>query len=249
MSRLSTVGGLSVRTLLRDPFLKFMAVMPFGIALIYRFGVPAASGALARVVDPAVFRLSTYYPLISAFLLVLTPLFAGGITGFSLLEDRDEGVFTAVAVTPLGRRGYLTARLVFPVVLSVVCSVLVVPLAALHRPEPDAFLVAVMAAAPLAPVSALLVVALAADKVEGLAVWKLLGLLFLGPAALLLPAAAQPVGWPFASYWVARAYLAGGEPGGFDAAGVAAAPGAFALLAVLCAAAYLLPVAGRLRRL
>jgi hypothetical protein len=242
MIRLSTVGRLSVRTLLRDPFLKLMAVLPFGIALIYRFAVPAADAALTGLIDPATFRLRTYYPLISAFLLELTPLFAGGITGFSLLEDRDEGVLTAMAVTPLGRRGYLAARLVFPVLLAVVCSALAVPLAGLHRPEPAAFLIAVVAAAPLAPVSALLVVALAADKVEGLAVWKLLGFLFLGPAVLILPTAAQPVGWPLASYWVARAYLSEGGSAGASAAG-------FAAFAVLCAVAYLLPVARRLRRL
>jgi hypothetical protein len=239
-----------VRTLLRDRFLTFMALLPFAIALIYRFGVPAIDTALARVIDPAVFRLSTYYPLISAFLLGLTGMFAGGITGFSLLEDRDEGVLTALAVTPLGRGGYLTARLLFPALFAVVGSALVVPLAGLHRPEPAAFALAVVAAAPLAPVSALLVVALAADKVEGLAVWKLLGFLFLGPAVLLLPASAQPVGWPFASYWVARAYLAGGGAPG-TAAGAAGIPAAVvsAFGAVLCTAAYLLPVMGRLRRL
>ncbi|MFO7782852.1 MAG: hypothetical protein R6W94_14645 [Spirochaetia bacterium] len=251
----TTVGRLSLRILLRDPFLRLMAFLPFVVALVFRVGAPAADAALAEVIDPAAFRLSEYYPVISAFLLQLPGLFAGGVTGFSILEDRDEGILSAMAVTPIGRAGYLTSRLLFPALLAVAGALIVVPLAGLHRPDPLALLLAAAAAAPLAPVSALLLATLATDKVEGLAVWKLVGFLFVGPLVLVLPPAARPAGWPLASYWATRVYLSGpaGEAAAQAAQPVRAAQAAqaagFAVLALLCAALYLLPVTRRLRRL
>ncbi len=252
MMRASIVGRLSLRVLLRDPFLRLMAVLPFVVALVFRMGVPAADAALAEVIDPSTFRLREYYPVISAFLLQLPGLFAGGVTGFSILEDRDEGILSAMAVTPIGRAGYLISRLLFPAVLAVAGALVVVPLAGLHRPDTVALLLAAAAAAPLAPVSALLLATLATDKVEGLAVWKLVGFLFVGPLVLVLPPAARPAGWPLASYWATRVYLSG--PAGEGAAqaaqaGQAGQAAGFAVLALLCAALYLLPVARRLRRL
>jgi fluoroquinolone transport system permease protein len=248
----SAVGRLSLRILLRDPFLRLMALLPFVVALVFRVGVPAADAALAGVIDPATFRLSDYYPVISAFLLQLPGLFAGGVTGFSILEDRDEGILSAMAVTPIGRAGYLASRLLFPALLAVVGALIVVPLAGLHRPEPIALLLAAAASAPLAPVSALLLATLATDKVEGLAVWKLVGFLFVGPLVQVLPSAAGAAGWPLASYWATRVYLsgaAGSGSAGSPAGGAAGQAVGFAALAILCAALYLLPVARRLRRL
>jgi hypothetical protein len=246
MIRASTVGRLSLRVLLRDPFLRLMALLPFVVALVFRLGLPAADAALAEVIDPSTFRLGDYYPVLSAFLLQLPGLFAGGVTGFSILEDRDEGILSATAVTPIGRAGYLTSRLLFPALLAVAGALIVVPLAGLHRPDPVALLLAAAASAPLAPVSALLLVALATDKVEGLAVWKLVGFLFIGPVVQLLPSGAQAAGWPLASYWATRVYLSGAV--GAGAAHTSHAAG-FVVLAFLCAALYLLPVTRRLRRL
>jgi hypothetical protein len=229
-----------------------MALLPFVVALVFRVGLPAADAALAEVIDPATFRLSEYYPVISAFLLQLPGLFAGGVTGFSILEDRDEGILSAMAVTPIGRAGYLTSRLLFPALLAVAGALIVVPLAGLHLPDPARLLLAAAASAPLAPVSALLLVTLAADKVEGLAIWKLVGFLFVGPLVQVLPSGAQAAGWPLASYWATRVYLSGAADAGVAAGAVggAAVPIAtFLALAVLCSALYLLPVARRLRRL
>ena len=69
--------------------------------------------------------------------------------------------------------------------------------------------------------------------------FKLLGFLYLGPVLVLLPERAQIAGWPLPSYWVTRAYLAGG--------GAGTLPG-YAALAVLCAAAYAVPALMRMRR-
>jgi hypothetical protein len=223
----SAVVAVSGRSLLRDPVLRLMAVMPIVVALAFRLLVPVADAALTRAVDPEIFRLLEYYPIISAFLIQLAGMFAGGVTGFSLLEDRDEGVFAAMAATPLGRGGYIASRLVFPGIAATVGSAVVVPLAALHVPEPGSFVCALIAAAPLAPSVSLLLSGLAGNKVEGLAVFKLLGLLFLGPLVVALPPSFHFVGWPLASYWAARAYLAS----------VPAAAG-HATLSVLCSLAY-----------
>lgn len=223
----SAVIAVSGRSLLRDPFLRLMAVMPIVVALAFRLLVPVADAALTRAVDPKVFQLREYYPIVSAFLIQLAGMFAGGVAGFSLLEDTDEGILSAMAVTPLGTGGYIASRLVFPGFAATVGSAVVVPLSGLHSPAPASFICAVIAAAPLAPSVALLLSGLAGNKVEGLAVFKLLGLLFLGPLVVLLPESLHFVGWPLASYWAARAYLAS----------VPAAAG-YAALSVICSLVY-----------
>ena len=228
MTRAALVVPVAARTVLRDPFLRVMGIVPPAVALLFRYSFPAIDQALVQVLDPTVFRLREYFWFAQLFLIQMAGMFAGGISGFALLEDRDEGILTVMRVTPLGRTGYLTGRLLFPVLLAAVGAATVVPLCGLHRPAAQQFFWAVVASLPGAAVVPLLLSGFAANKVEGLAVFKLLGVLFLGPVVLLLPEHLSFIGWPLSSYWAARAYVAGGA---VEAAGVAA-------VSVMCSVGY-----------
>uniref|UniRef100_A0A4Y8Q632 Uncharacterized protein n=2 Tax=Paenibacillus athensensis TaxID=1967502 RepID=A0A4Y8Q632_9BACL len=118
-------------------------------------------------------------------------------------------------VTPLKRRGYLLARLLLPTGLAAVWSALFLNSSGLAAPTAQTW-----PALPLlaleAPLFALLLAGLAANKVEGLALSKLGGLFIAAPVVFYL----LPRPWAYAAallpnYWTALCYDIGSRANGF----------------------------------
>jgi fluoroquinolone transport system permease protein len=85
---------------------------------------------------------------------------------------------TALLVTPLSLGDYLRYRLSGLMVLSAVFGAIMVPLAGLTRTSPIQVVVTAVAAAPLAPIYALFLGTFAANKVQGFALAKAAGVVF-----------------------------------------------------------------------
>ncbi len=205
------VGDL--RNVLRDPVLVLYSVIPVLVALLFRFAVPAAAELLRSY---AAFDLVPWYPHLTGFLLLMSPLMIGTVYGFLFLDERDLGILTAVAVTPVSREGYLLARLAYPATLSVLLTLAVPALTGLVSVPLPLFLPTALLAAIEAPMAALFLAALAGNKVEGLTLSKLLSFTFLGPiAGFFLPWPWHLAGGLLPPYWVTQAFLslrAGGVP-------------------------------------
>jgi len=193
-----------LKNISRDRFFLLINWLPFGVALLMRYLVPLAG----ELVKPWL-NLRAYYPLVAAFMAIMTPNMLGALMGFMLLDDRDEDILTYVSVTPLTKSGYLVYRLTIAIVVSIPGMYGVLLLTGL---EPVPFLrllpVALMAALE-APLAALFIAALANNKVEGLAVNKLTGFLFLAPfIAYLVPGNWHYLGGVLPTFWIAKAYWA-----------------------------------------
>lgn len=200
MARLGALVAADARNLVRDPFLVLITVLPLGVALLVRAVYPHALALLEPWVD-----LSQYRELIVAFLMVLPPQTFGWVVGLLMLDERDEGVLAAIAVTPLRMSGFLTWRLAVPVGVSLVLSAAVLPLGGLLPLSPVVAWVAAVVAGLEAPLIALYLVAFASNKLEGLAYGKLGNLAMLGAfGAVLAPAAWQPLFAWLPPYWIAR---------------------------------------------
>lgn len=64
--------------------------------------------------------LSIYYaPFAGYMLLILVPMLTGMITGFLVLDQRDDGTLAALLVSPLSLPGYVLYRLGLPMAVSV----------------------------------------------------------------------------------------------------------------------------------
>ena len=195
----------------REPILIVVTLVPFLTAALARFGLPP----LVSWLDDAFgFDLRPFYGVLGGFLILLAPLMYGMVTGFLLLDDRDEKVLAAIEVTPLTRGGYLAYRLAAPVVLSVAIAWVVGALAEVVPVTTPGFAAAVLLAAGEAPLVALAMVGLAGNKVEGLAVAKGLGIFLAAPFALL--AGESP--WVYLAgiappFWVAKCLDAGSGSG------------------------------------
>ena len=205
MGALRALTMTDARNIRRDSLLRFLLLYPWLLGVSFRFLVPFITGALAPGFD-----LTLYYPLIVGFFgVIITPPLAGYIIGFLLLDERDDGTLTALQVTPLSMNRYLTYRLAVPVVISVAAIFIVIPLMNLIPVRLQPMLPIALLAGLEGPIFALLLASLAGNKVQGFAVMKGLGMLFLAPfAAWFVSPPWQwllglfPTYWPVKAFWV-----------------------------------------------
>ncbi len=196
---LSTVDAISVG---RDSLLRGMVLVPLGLAVAARWLLPPVIALL----NPRLpFDLAALYPhLMSYVLLLLPPAICGMVVGFILLDQRDDHTLTALRVTPLPLTGYLVYRLAGPMLLGLVMTLIALPLAGLLPLGPLEVLGVALAAAPLAPLTALFLAAFAANKVQGFALQKALGLFLIAPLlGSFVPPPWQVVLWLVPTYWPA----------------------------------------------
>ena len=194
------------RILWRDPLLGWVLILPLSVALMLRVLIPPITNALAG----NGFRLEPFYPLIMSGYLMTAPGIVGMVVGFMLLDERDARTLSALRVTPLPVRTYLAYRLIGPLVVGTVTTLIAYPIAGL-APMPLSILVPIAAVGGLSAPTLALVLAIAApNKVAGFAVVKVLNLVNLLPLiAYFVPMPAQllagmlPAFWPMRAFWAA----------------------------------------------
>lgn len=207
-----SLGPIDLRNVRRDSLLAWVIALPLSIVLIIRLGAPPLAEVLWQRFQ---FDMTPYYPLALSGLIILFPLVIGMVIGFLLLDERDDGTLTALQVTPLTLGSYLAYRVSVPTLLTAVLMIGILPIANLGGLRLFSLLVVSLVAAPLAPLFALTLAALAANKVQGFAVVKALG-----GVLTMLPIVGYfvrpPWHWAFGllpSFWPMRVYwgMAAGE--------------------------------------
>jgi fluoroquinolone transport system permease protein len=198
-----------LRRVLRDRFLLLIVTyLPFMAYAVFRAGLPKLSVYLKSRFD-----LTQYYPPIYMTLIVILPYMFGYVLGLQLLEDKDENSLSAVAVTPFSIERYFFFRaatygtigaLIMVVTHQIIGVITTVSLWQL--------LLVALVLIPNAALSALLLSILAKNQVEGFAVMKGSGMLFVGPAlSFFVPQhwdllfGIVPFYWPIKAYYVAYA--------------------------------------------
>lgn len=110
-----------VKRLYREPVLVlFMCVPVFAliaIKLLAAFGFPVIYSITG-------FDISPYLGYIEAFSILLSPGMLGTVAAFLMIDERDEGIYDLMSVTPLGFTGYIANRLMMPFILSAVYTIL-----------------------------------------------------------------------------------------------------------------------------
>lgn len=189
----------------RDPMLVFatvMSVLPWLGIWYFR-----------DMIDDAVaesFGVGGFSDYLTPFAVLIPAMLIGWVTGFLLLEDRDEGTLLAIDVTPVGKAGFLAYRAVATVVL---VAAIAFPATLTLMPTLGvwlALLVALLAGVEGVAAAAVLP-AVARNKVEGLALTKVTNI-----AALLPLIAIVPSGWRYLAgvlppFWIGEIALLSGE--------------------------------------
>lgn len=184
MRQFLALARKDARVVARDSFLLAILLYTLVLALVARVTVPRVPVAgLPLYLAPAVVLFGT--------------LLLGTVLGFALIEESEQGTWQLLRVLPLASRTlflYLGAG-------SGLASVVVSLLAAFIYGQPvadlPAFLLMIGVSSLAAPLVMLLLGALASNKIEGLAVSKVLSLVLLSPAAVFMP----PMPWQLLVAW------------------------------------------------
>ncbi|MDW7658638.1 MAG: hypothetical protein SCM11_15830 [Bacillota bacterium] len=119
-----------IRQIARDSMLYAVCIAPLLAAVFFRFGVPYLETLLCGYFEQSSI-LAGYYLLFDLFLAILTPYMFCFASAMVILTEYDENITAYLAVTPVGKQGYILSRLVFPAVVSFFISVLLMSLFAL----------------------------------------------------------------------------------------------------------------------
>ncbi len=182
------------RSILRDSLLRWTLLLCIGVFLpLLRWLPPLLNEWLLANYQ---FDLSPWFALIQSTCLLIAPVMVGIVGGLMILDQRDDGVVTAMTVTPLGLKGFLAYRLLLPAVAALLVTALMLALVDLAPISPVAVALASLCAAPLAPLLALAIALLASNKIQGFAIAKANGLLT--APVIVAWFVAPPAQWVFA---------------------------------------------------
>ena len=220
---LAAFGRNDLRGTYRDPLLVMIVVAPViwttGVAVL----TPLFTDMLAARYD---FDLVPYYPLVlTAFLLLTSIIIVGGLGAFLVLDEVDAGTLTALRVTPVPLSTFFAYRAATVMVVTTVYVVATMSFSGILAPGLIPALIPIGLLAGLsAVVTLLLIVAVASNKIQGLAMVRALGMLIAGlpclpwfiDSAWNLAFGVLPPYWAAKAFWVASdhgtwwPYLVGG---------------------------------------
>jgi fluoroquinolone transport system permease protein len=213
LKALAAFGRNDIRGTYRDPLLVMIVLAPViwtvGVVIL----VPLFTDMLAARYD---FDLVPYYPLVlTAFLLLTSIIIAGGLGAFLVLDEVDAGTMSALRVTPVSLSTYFTYRAGTVVAVTVVYVVATMSLSEILEPGLIPILIPIGLLAGLsAVVTLLLIVAVAGNKIQGIAMVRALGMLIAGlpclpwfiDSAWNLAFGVLPPYWAAKAFWVASAH-------------------------------------------
>lgn len=202
--RIASLLAADAMNVSRDPMLIFACVL----SLLPSTGLWLARDAIDLAGRGAgIAELSAYFVPLA---LLLAPFLIGWVTGFLLIEDRDDGPLLALDVTPVGKEGFLAYRLTVSVILAAAISLVALQLLLPSAPLWLKLVILVVLPANTA-VSAVAILALARNKVEGLAITKIVNLATIAPFAAIIPSPLRLVAGVVPTYWLGELLGLSGE--------------------------------------
>lgn len=216
-------GRNDIRGTYRDPLLVMLVLAPViwttGVAML----TPRITDFLA---DRYAFDLVPYYPLVlTAFLLLTSIIIAGGLAAFLVLDEIDAGTFAALRVTPVPLSTFFGYRAATVMAVTTIYVIATMSFSGILAPGLIPALIPIgMVAGMSAVVTLLLIVAVANNKIQGIAMVRALGMLIAGlpclpwfiDSAWNLAFGVLPPYWAAKAFWVASdhgtwwPYLVGG---------------------------------------
>lgn len=211
---LTAFGRNDIRGSYRDPLLVMVVVAP----IIWTTGVAVLTPRCTRMLAHRNgFDLVPYYPLIlTAFLLLTSIIIAGALAAFLVLDEVDAGTLIALRVTPVSLSVFFGYRAATVIGVTTVYVVATMSFSGILQPGLIGALIPIGLLAGLSAVVALLLIlAMAGNKIQGLAAVRALGMMIAG-----LPCLPWFIhsGWNLAfgvlpPYWAAKAFWVASDRG------------------------------------
>ena len=200
--------GISFKQLVQQMASDFMLLVicfaPFLCGVAIYFGVPLieemVTGYFGKVeiIEP-------YYLIFDLMMASISSMMVCFASSMIVLGEVDDNIAGYLFLTPLSNRGYLISRFGIPTLISVITTISILSLFSLT----DISLLMIISIAVIASVVGMLIafmiVAISTNKVEGMAVSKLSGLILSGAIApFFLKGNEQYILSIFPTFWMAK---------------------------------------------
>lgn len=196
--------GIFMYQITRDNMLWAVCIAPLLVAVFFRWGIPHLETLLCVHFQQQTV-LSEYYLLFDLFLSLITPYLFCFAAAMVMLTEYDENITSYMAITPIGKKGYVLSRLLLPAVISFFASMLLMHFFTLTVWPLWVVTITCLLTSLLSVVIALLIFTFSHNRVEGMAVAKLSGLVMLGlPVPFFLSSGLQYLFSPLPSFWIAK---------------------------------------------
>ena len=193
----------------RDYMLLMLCIAPVLAGLVFRFGVPVLERFLCDYFS-ANEILAPYYYIFNWLLAVLPGLLFAFVGGLVALGEIDDKIAGYMEVTPAGNTGYLISRIGIPSLFSMVAGVAVIAVFGLSSMKWTDILVLCAGSSLTGTITALLVIAISTNKVEGMAIGKLAGFLSIGMfVPVIFASPIQYVAGVLPTFWMGKYMLEG----------------------------------------
>lgn len=191
---------MGLRLITRDGMMFVLLPAPFLVAGLFRFGLPLAN---TFTEDKMQFSIARWFGLADGLSATLSPLFIAMVCAFLILEERDENIISFYQITPIAGSAFLIARLGLPMIWAFVSAFLVLAFFSLTNLTLLTVICAAFLCTTCGLVLAMMVVAFASNRVEGLAISKLLGVTLAGLLCVwLVPAPYSYFSAFLPSFWI-----------------------------------------------
>jgi len=193
-----------IRQIFKDSMLVIILIAPIITACLFRFGIPTIENLLCAYFNQATI-LADYYLLFNLFLSIITPYMFCFASSMVMLTEYDENMTSYIAVTPVGKKGYILSRLIFPIILSFFASIILVSLFSLTHMSFFVIFATCLLSCILCVAISLIIFSFSKNKVEGMAIAKLSNFITLGLVIpFFLPSPLQYIFSLFPSFWIAK---------------------------------------------
>lgn len=204
MKKISRAFTPFLKEITHDYMLVACNIGPIIIGCAFRFLLPTLENLLCRHFGMTQI-LTPYYIIFDLILVIMTPIlfcFAGVLV---FLDEFDSGVAKYYTVTPLGKGGYLFSRIGVPAIISFVYDIVLLSIFTASGIHILMNFVLCISGGLTAIITSLIVVTFAKNKMEGMALVKLCGLLIIGiPVAYFITSPVQYLFCILPSYWMAK---------------------------------------------
>lgn len=198
-----------LKIVIHDRMLFAALMSPVLAGTAIHFGIPFAEKMLIQVTGLPVV-LTPYYGLFDIFFASLTPVMFCFIAAMVVLEERDDHIERYLLITGLGQSGYFISRMIFPAILALVMTVILLPICELINWSVVEILLLSLTGSLQGIAISLLIVTLSSNKLEGMAVTKLSSLMMFGAIVpFFVPAPFTLCGFFLPSFWMGKAVTEG----------------------------------------
>ncbi len=176
-----------IQEITHDFMLVACLITPIFMGIIFKFALPLLEKVLCSEFQKAQI-ISPYFLIFDLLLAIMTPMmftFAGVMT---VLSEMDNGTAKYLCVTPLGKSGYLLSRIGIPSVIALFYDMVFLSIFSITQISFLMNLSISFSSVLLSLITSMMVISLAKNKLEGMALIKMCGFLILGiPAVYFIP--------------------------------------------------------------